>query len=72
MVWVQEQPFVCVRAGQLLNVNVRFNGWVYSGALVCPACTDFCSSCPLPHQLPQINNTQVAKIGESPVSVLHK
>ncbi|XP_062389760.1 leishmanolysin-like peptidase [Sardina pilchardus] len=61
-VWVQGQSFLCVQAGQLLNVNVRSNDWVYSGMLVCPACSDFCGSCPLPHQLPPINNTRSAKI----------
>lgn len=62
MVWVQEQPFVCVRAGQLLDVSVRYNDWVYSGMLVCPACSDFCSSCPAPHELPPINETRSIKI----------
>ncbi|XP_035265094.1 leishmanolysin-like peptidase isoform X1 [Anguilla rostrata] len=54
-VWVRDTPFWCAHAGQLLNVNVRMGEWVYSGTLVCPACSDFCGTCPLPHQLPPLN-----------------
>uniref|UniRef100_A0A3B4C8F7 Leishmanolysin-like peptidase n=1 Tax=Pygocentrus nattereri TaxID=42514 RepID=A0A3B4C8F7_PYGNA len=50
LVWVQDQSFLCVHAGQLLSVNVRINEWVYSGQLLCPTCSHFCSHCPLPHE----------------------
>uniref|UniRef100_A0A8B9RPK4 Leishmanolysin-like peptidase n=1 Tax=Astyanax mexicanus TaxID=7994 RepID=A0A8B9RPK4_ASTMX len=62
LVWVQDQSFLCVRTGQLLNVNVRINEWVYSGQLICPACSHFCNNCPLPHELPQINTTRSVHI----------
>ncbi|KAJ8352702.1 hypothetical protein SKAU_G00241780 [Synaphobranchus kaupii] len=57
-VWVQATPFLCAHAGQLLTVNVRISQWVYSGMLICPACSDFCSTCPLPHQLPPLNSSR--------------
>uniref|UniRef100_A0A4W5MQY3 Leishmanolysin-like peptidase n=1 Tax=Hucho hucho TaxID=62062 RepID=A0A4W5MQY3_9TELE len=57
-VWVQDTAFQCVRSGQLLRVSVRVNDWVYNGVLVCPACSDFCSACPLPQQLPPLNSTR--------------
>ncbi|XP_029104423.1 leishmanolysin-like peptidase isoform X2 [Scleropages formosus] len=57
-VWVQGMPFHCFYTGQLLKINVRVNTWVYSGDLVCPACSRFCSSCPLPHELPPLNASQ--------------
>lgn len=63
LVWVQDQSFLCVRAGQLLSVNVRMNEWVYSGQLICPTCSHFCSQCPLPHELPPINTTRSIRIG---------
>ncbi|XP_020317455.1 leishmanolysin-like peptidase [Oncorhynchus kisutch] len=57
-VWVQDTEFQCVHTGQLLRVSVRVNDWVYNGVLVCPACSDFCSACPLPQQLPPLNSTR--------------
>ncbi|KPP62457.1 leishmanolysin-like peptidase-like [Scleropages formosus] len=65
-VWVQGMPFHCFYTGQLLKINVRVNTWVYSGDLVCPACSRFCSSCPLPHELPPLNASQSIPIGQSP------
>ncbi|XP_030642969.1 leishmanolysin-like peptidase [Chanos chanos] len=62
VVWVLDQSFLCVRTGQLLSVNVRLNQWVYSGVLVCPSCSDFCTGCPLPHQLPPVNTTKSTRI----------
>ncbi|CAB1328724.1 unnamed protein product [Coregonus sp. 'balchen'] len=56
-VWVQDTAYQCVRTGQLLSVSVRINDWVYNGVLVCPACSDFCSACPLPQQPPPLNTT---------------
>uniref|UniRef100_A0A8C6NP75 Leishmanolysin-like peptidase n=1 Tax=Nothobranchius furzeri TaxID=105023 RepID=A0A8C6NP75_NOTFU len=57
-VFVQNRSFHCSRKGQLLSVSVRVGNWVYNGVLVCPACSNFCSSCPLPHQIPPINTTR--------------
>ncbi|XP_060784836.1 leishmanolysin-like peptidase isoform X1 [Neoarius graeffei] len=61
-VWVQDQNFLCAHAGQVLNVNVRMNEWVYSGQLICPACSDFCSHCPARHEFPPINTTHTVRI----------
>ncbi|XP_035605583.1 leishmanolysin-like peptidase isoform X1 [Oncorhynchus keta] len=57
-VWLEDTAYQCVRTGQLLSVSVRVNDWVYNGVLVCPACSDFCSACPLPQQLPPLNTTK--------------
>ncbi|KAL4618091.1 leishmanolysin-like peptidase [Arapaima gigas] len=57
-VWVQDMPFHCIYTGQLLKINVRVNTWVYSGVLVCPDCSRFCSSCPLPHELLSLNTSR--------------
>uniref|UniRef100_A0A8C7I5N3 Leishmanolysin-like peptidase n=1 Tax=Oncorhynchus kisutch TaxID=8019 RepID=A0A8C7I5N3_ONCKI len=57
-VWVEDTAYQCMRTGQLLSVSVRVNDWVYNGVLVCPACSDFCSACPLPQQLPPLNTTK--------------
>lgn len=57
-VFVQDRSFLCVRKGQLLSVSVQVNDWVYNGVLICPACTDICDECPLPHQLPPINTSR--------------
>ncbi|MEQ2274344.1 hypothetical protein XENORESO_018943, partial [Xenotaenia resolanae] len=57
-VYVQDSSFLCSLKGQLLSVSVRVNDWVYNGVLVCPACTDFCDDCPLPHQLLPINTSR--------------
>ncbi|XP_023693573.1 leishmanolysin-like peptidase [Paramormyrops kingsleyae] len=61
-VWVQGTPFHCVRTGQLLNVSVRGSEWVHTGVLVCPPCSDFCTSCPLPHELPPLNTSRSVPI----------
>uniref|UniRef100_A0A8K9XZV6 Leishmanolysin-like peptidase n=1 Tax=Oncorhynchus mykiss TaxID=8022 RepID=A0A8K9XZV6_ONCMY len=61
-VWVEDTAYQCVRMGQLLSVSVRVNDWVYNGVLVCPVCSDFCSACPLPQQLPPLNTTKIIPI----------
>uniref|UniRef100_A0A4W5KWU3 Leishmanolysin-like peptidase n=1 Tax=Hucho hucho TaxID=62062 RepID=A0A4W5KWU3_9TELE len=61
-VWVEDTAYQCVSTGQLLSVSVRVNDWVYNGVLVCPACSDFCSACPLPQQLPPLNTTKIIPI----------
>ncbi|XP_051564909.1 leishmanolysin-like peptidase [Myxocyprinus asiaticus] len=62
LVWVQNKSYPCVRAGQVISVSVRMNGWVYSGQLICPACSDFCSDCPLPHEIPSLNTTKSSRL----------
>ncbi|XP_035379419.1 leishmanolysin-like peptidase [Electrophorus electricus] len=62
LVWVQEQSFLCMHAGHLLNVNVKVNDWVYRGQLICPVCSHFCSHCPLPHELPPISTNRSVHI----------
>ncbi|XP_062312727.1 leishmanolysin-like peptidase isoform X1 [Osmerus eperlanus] len=57
ILWVQDMPFQCLRKGQVLSVSVLINDWVYNGELICPACSDFCPNCLLPHQLPPLNTT---------------
>ncbi|XP_068185627.1 leishmanolysin-like peptidase isoform X2 [Antennarius striatus] len=61
-VMVQKRSFLCVRKGQVLSVSVRVNGWVHSGALICPPCDLFCDSCPLPHQRPPTNTSRSSPI----------
>ncbi|XP_076858538.1 leishmanolysin-like peptidase [Brachyhypopomus gauderio] len=62
LVWVQDQTYLCMHAGHLLSVNVKLNDWVYRGQLICPACSHFCSHCPLAHELPPINANRSAHI----------
>lgn len=62
LVWVQNETFLCVRTGQVISVSIRMNEWVYNGQLICPACSDFCSNCPLPHLIPPLNTTKSAPI----------
>uniref|UniRef100_A0A8C2KRR2 Leishmanolysin-like peptidase n=1 Tax=Cyprinus carpio TaxID=7962 RepID=A0A8C2KRR2_CYPCA len=62
LVWVQNESYPCVRTGQVINVSIRMNGWVYSGQLICPTCSDFCSVCPLPHEIPPQNTTKSAHL----------
>ncbi|KAK7169375.1 hypothetical protein R3I93_005369 [Phoxinus phoxinus] len=62
LVWVQNESYPCVRTGQVISVSIRMNGWVYSGQLICPTCSDFCSDCPLPHEIPPLNTTKSARL----------
>ncbi|XP_077071891.1 leishmanolysin-like peptidase [Siphateles boraxobius] len=62
LVWVQNESYPCVRTGQVISVSIRMNGWVYSGQLICPTCSDFCSDCPLPHEIPPLNSTKSARL----------
>uniref|UniRef100_A0A8C1FVS1 Leishmanolysin-like peptidase n=1 Tax=Cyprinus carpio carpio TaxID=630221 RepID=A0A8C1FVS1_CYPCA len=62
LVWVQNESYPCVRADQVINVSIGMNGWVYSGQLICPTCSDFCSVCPLPHEIPPQNTTKSAHL----------
>ncbi|KAG7330970.1 hypothetical protein KOW79_004939 [Hemibagrus wyckioides] len=59
-VWVQDQSFLCVHAGQVLDVNVWMNEWVYTGQLICPSCSNFCNKCP--HKPPPFNTTRTVRI----------
>lgn len=64
LVWVQNESYSCARVGQVISVSVWMNGWVYNGQLICPACADFCSACPLPHEIPPLNTTKSIRLGE--------
>ncbi|XP_035507137.1 leishmanolysin-like peptidase isoform X2 [Scophthalmus maximus] len=55
---VQDRSFLCSRRDQQLSVSVRVGDWVYNGVLLCPACSDFCDHCPLPHLLPPSNSSR--------------
>ncbi|MGH0148516.1 UNVERIFIED_CONTAM: hypothetical protein FKN15_013166 [Acipenser sinensis] len=57
-VWIQDNAYLCSRAGQLLIINVEMSGWVYTGSLVCPSCFDFCRSCPPERDPPPFNKSR--------------
>ncbi|XP_075466035.1 leishmanolysin-like peptidase isoform X2 [Ascaphus truei] len=61
-VWVQDSPYLCSRAGQVLSVSTQVNGWLYGGSLVCPSCWDFCESCPPERDPPPGNRTKAAPL----------
>ncbi|MBN3307421.1 LMLN peptidase, partial [Amia calva] len=61
-VWVQGHAFLCSRAGQVLRVNVAVRGWVYTGTLLCPSCSDFCSMCPPDRDPPFFNKSRSVPI----------
>uniref|UniRef100_A0A7M4E4Q5 Leishmanolysin-like peptidase n=1 Tax=Crocodylus porosus TaxID=8502 RepID=A0A7M4E4Q5_CROPO len=61
-VWVKDTPYLCSRSGQVLTVSIQMNGWVHVGNLICPACWDFCDSCPPERDPPAANLTKVAQI----------
>lgn len=63
-VWVQNESYSCARAGQAISVSVWMNGWVYNGQLICPVCADFCSDCPLPHEIHSMNTTKSVRLGK--------
>ena len=72
ILWVQDMPFQCLLKGQVLSVSVLINDWVYNGELICPACSDFCPNCLLPHQLPPLNTTtRTLPIGQSTPPTCH-
>ncbi|XP_039611313.1 leishmanolysin-like peptidase [Polypterus senegalus] len=54
-VWVHGTPYLCSRAGQILNINIQMSDWVYTGSLVCPSCFDFCRTCPPERDPPPAN-----------------
>uniref|UniRef100_A0A8C4KKA6 Leishmanolysin-like peptidase n=1 Tax=Dromaius novaehollandiae TaxID=8790 RepID=A0A8C4KKA6_DRONO len=61
-VWVKDTAYLCSRSGQVLSVSIQMNGWVHVGNLICPACWDFCDSCPPERDPPASNLTRVAPI----------
>ncbi|KGL72344.1 Leishmanolysin-like peptidase, partial [Tinamus guttatus] len=61
-VWVKDTAYLCSRSGQVLSVSIQMNGWVHVGNLVCPACWDFCDSCPPERDPPASNLTRVAPV----------
>ncbi|XP_072903651.1 leishmanolysin-like peptidase isoform X2 [Hemitrygon akajei] len=62
IVWVSNKSFLCSRTGQVLSVNVKLNDWVYTGSLVCPSCSDFCTACPPERDPPLSNFTKMTLI----------
>ncbi|KAI6065149.1 Leishmanolysin-like peptidase [Aix galericulata] len=61
-VWVKDTAYLCSRSGQVLTVSIQMNGWIHVGNLVCPACWDFCDSCPPERDPPASNLSRVAPI----------
>ncbi|POI35110.1 hypothetical protein CIB84_001136, partial [Bambusicola thoracicus] len=61
-VWVKDTAYLCSRSGQVLTVSIQMNGWVHVGNLICPACWDFCDSCPPERDPPALNLSRAAAI----------
>lgn len=61
-IWLEEHPYLCSRAGQVLAVSTQISGWYYEGKLVCPSCWDFCDSCPPERDPPPDNRTRSAPL----------
>uniref|UniRef100_A0A8C6IRZ9 Leishmanolysin-like peptidase n=1 Tax=Melopsittacus undulatus TaxID=13146 RepID=A0A8C6IRZ9_MELUD len=61
-VWVKDMAYLCSRSGQVLTVSIQMNGWIHVGNLICPACSDFCDSCPPERDPPSSNLTRTAPI----------
>uniref|UniRef100_A0A8C2UD21 Leishmanolysin-like peptidase n=1 Tax=Coturnix japonica TaxID=93934 RepID=A0A8C2UD21_COTJA len=59
-VWVKDTAYLCSRSGQVLTVSIQMNGWVHVGNLICPACWDFCDSCPPERDPPALNLSRAA------------
>ncbi|KAG8432172.1 hypothetical protein GDO86_016711 [Hymenochirus boettgeri] len=64
VVWVHDTPHLCTRSGQIVNVSVQMNSWLYDGNLVCPSCWDFCDDCPPEQDPPVDNRTRAVPLGE--------
>ncbi|OXB73176.1 UNVERIFIED_CONTAM: hypothetical protein H355_007436 [Colinus virginianus] len=62
-VWVKDTAYLCSRSGQVLTVSIQMNGWVHIGNLICPACSDFCDSCPPEKDPPALNLSRAAAVG---------
>lgn len=69
-VWVKDTAYLCSRSGQVLTVSIQMNGWVHAGNLICPACWDFCDSCPPERDPPASNITRALSIGRLPYDLL--
>nr|XP_033801008.1 leishmanolysin-like peptidase isoform X2 [Geotrypetes seraphini] len=61
-IWFRATAYLCSRAGQILEISIEMNDWVYTGNLICPACLDFCESCPPERDPPSVNKTRVSPI----------
>uniref|UniRef100_A0A8B9GLN7 Leishmanolysin-like peptidase n=1 Tax=Amazona collaria TaxID=241587 RepID=A0A8B9GLN7_9PSIT len=61
-VWVKDTAYLCSRSGQVLTVSIQMNGWIHVGNLICPACLDFCDSCPPERDPPVSNLTRTAPV----------
>ncbi|XP_030065678.1 leishmanolysin-like peptidase [Microcaecilia unicolor] len=62
-VWFNDTTYICGREGQKIAIDIEMNNWVYTGNLICPACLDFCESCPPEYDPPPINKTRIRPIG---------
>ncbi|NXU77946.1 LMLN peptidase, partial [Oreotrochilus melanogaster] len=61
-VWVKDTAYLCSRSGQVLTVSIQMSGWIHVGNLICPACLDFCDSCPPERDPPASNLTRAAPV----------
>ncbi|XP_075687136.1 leishmanolysin-like peptidase, partial [Rhinoderma darwinii] len=61
-IWLEEIPYLCSRAGQVIAVGTRITEWFYEGKLVCPSCRDFCDFCPPERDPPPDNRTRAAPL----------
>ncbi|XP_073408017.1 leishmanolysin-like peptidase isoform X2 [Dendrobates tinctorius] len=61
-IWLEDSPYLCSRAGQVLTVSTQIHGWYYEGKLICPSCWDFCDVCPPERDPPPDNQTRVAPV----------
>ncbi|XP_040296892.1 leishmanolysin-like peptidase isoform X1 [Bufo bufo] len=61
-IWLEDTPYLCSRAGQVIAVSTHINGWYYEGELVCPSCWDFCDLCPPERDPPPDNRTRAAPL----------
>uniref|UniRef100_A0A6I8PNS1 Leishmanolysin-like peptidase n=1 Tax=Ornithorhynchus anatinus TaxID=9258 RepID=A0A6I8PNS1_ORNAN len=55
-VWVRDSAYPCSRAGQVLPVSTRADGWIHGGSLLCPPCRDLCDHCPPEREPPTLPN----------------
>ncbi|XP_066431385.1 leishmanolysin-like peptidase [Eleutherodactylus coqui] len=61
-IWLEGDPYLCGRAGQIIAVSTQVSGWYYEGKLVCPSCWDFCDFCPPEWDPPTDNRTRAAPL----------
>ncbi|XP_073502232.1 leishmanolysin-like peptidase [Phyllobates terribilis] len=61
-IWLEDSPYLCSRAGQVIAVSTQISGWYYEGTLICPSCWDFCDVCPPERDPPPDNRTRAAPV----------